>query len=100
MDTKLLSIMDYANQNNISISTVRRKIKKKEVKFKLSNGKYYIFPQGNELLDNVYDHNQLKVLENENIKLKNIIRQLEEEVIELKMLVSTYEYEKQLNFIR
>ncbi|MCB9072688.1 MAG: hypothetical protein H6623_03635 [Bdellovibrionaceae bacterium] len=37
-----LPLNDYANRYQLSVSTVRRRIKSKKVKFKLDEGKYYI----------------------------------------------------------
>ncbi|MFK8137424.1 MAG: hypothetical protein AB8E15_03600 [Bdellovibrionales bacterium] len=37
-----LSIVDYSTKHKISVSTLRRKIKKNDIEFRLQGGKYYI----------------------------------------------------------
>lgn len=43
MSGKWLTIQEFSNINNISISTIRRKIKSGKFKSKLVDGKYQIF---------------------------------------------------------
>jgi hypothetical protein len=40
---KCLSIVEFSSKHGISISTLRRKIKNKKIKYKIEDGKYYIF---------------------------------------------------------
>ena len=40
--TSWLTLQEYSIQNGISVSTLRRKIKNSELKYKLENGKYLI----------------------------------------------------------
>lgn len=37
-----LSLMDYSNKYNVSISTLRRRIKSEEITYSLDNGKYFV----------------------------------------------------------
>ena len=37
-----ISLMEYAQKHNVSLSTLRRRIKSHEVHFKLIDGKYYL----------------------------------------------------------
>jgi predicted site-specific integrase-resolvase len=39
---KWLPLNDYANQHQISVSTLRRRIKTNKIKYKLEDGKYFI----------------------------------------------------------
>ena len=98
MSGNWISIQQYSINNNISISTIRRKIKAGIIKSKLTNGKY-------ELYDPMYDNSidpskklftcpalgnltekdlKLEQLEKENINLK-------EQISELKMLLKIIE---------
>ena len=75
-DEKWLSLVDYAVLKNLSISTLRRYIKRDRVKYKLEGGKYYI--------STLNDQDRLKELERRN-------EQLREENDELRMLIALYE---------
>lgn len=70
-----ISIVSYASKNNISISTIRRSIKSGSIKYKIEDGKYFLFDE----------------IPNSAIEIEN--RHLREEIIELKMLLSAYEQE-------
>lgn len=43
-----LSLTEYSNKHNVSISTLRRKIKSTEVEFRLDEGKYMILDSDEE----------------------------------------------------
>ena len=43
---KWLSLSDYSTEYGISISTLRRRIKGSQIKFKMINGKYFLARQG------------------------------------------------------
>lgn len=73
-----LSINDYAQVRNISISTVRRHIKGNIIKFKNEGGKYFIWHQGKSYRKQI-----------EELTLKN--KKLLEEIENLKMLINIYE---------
>ncbi|MBF0297637.1 MAG: hypothetical protein HQK51_02895 [Oligoflexia bacterium] len=113
LDSKLYTIVEYAAKEKISISTLRRKIKKNEIKHKLIDGKYFICTD----IDNESDKNDENVqtvinyensksnyinkeLENynalilENQRLKKEIAKYKEEITDIKMLISLYENEK------
>lgn len=90
MEGKWLSILEYANFKNKSISTVRRYIKANRVKYREENGKYFIWAKNfishasleeREILDQKLEVERLK---KENMELKN-------EVSEMKMLIQLYE---------
>lgn len=85
-----LDITEYTQYRNISISTARRYIKAKRVKFKKDDGKYLIFvskdnyQKKNKGRDDLKNSFELQ-------RLKEEMRLLKEENIELKMLISIYE---------
>ena len=87
-----LTISQYSNYRDISISSVRRYIKSKKVISKMRDGKYLIF----------VSHENYENKKNKNIDDKEMIiskleetrkkmKILEEENLDLKMLVSIYE---------
>ncbi|MBF0311898.1 MAG: hypothetical protein HQK50_15595 [Oligoflexia bacterium] len=94
MEEHLLSIMDYAAREKVSISTIRRMIKSSKVKYKKINGKYYIhsdscLPPGLQEQEN-NDEKYEQIL-SEYARLKKEFKRMEEDNIELKMLVKIYE---------
>jgi cell shape-determining protein MreC len=85
-----LSISDYSRYKNVSVSTIRRHIKNKILKFKEENGKYFIYVASPERVRAREEEETLKLrLELE--LLRSTIRQLRDENAELKMLVDLYE---------
>lgn len=46
-----LSLVDYSNKYKVSISTLRRKIKLNNIKFKLDAGKYFILEESEKAKD-------------------------------------------------
>jgi len=93
MEGKWLSILEYAAYKKKSISTVRRYIKAKRVKYKEENGKYLIWTKTfvDAHLSSEKETLELK-LENQRLLKENRI--LIEELAEFKMLVKIYEIEK------
>ncbi|MBF0363591.1 MAG: hypothetical protein HQK49_21400 [Oligoflexia bacterium] len=98
------SILEYATKENISISTIRRRIKSGELKYKLINGKYFIYSDKIEkivkasgtLTSSVVEWKVHKELVAENQRLKKEIIKYKEEIIEIKMLLSLYEMPPQI----
>lgn len=43
-----LPLNDYANRHKLSVSTLRRRIKSQKIKFRLEDGKYFIFDEVSE----------------------------------------------------
>jgi TolA-binding protein len=84
-----VSILDYAHLKGKSISTIRRSIKANHIKFKLEDGKYFIY---------CHHVTPSKNNQNEIVQLKQQIEKLVEENEELKMLVQLYEERLQLTF--
>lgn len=93
-----LSILEYAQLKNISISTVRRYIKAERVKFKKENGKFLISMSQENYLRNKANHvtdeaNTLELkLKIQELELK--LKSLKLENDELRMLVDIYENKK------
>ncbi len=95
-----LSISEYSQLRNISVSTIRRYIKSERVRFKKENGKFLIFMSKENY--NKYENKnstegeflkaKLEIQELQ-FKLKNL--QLEND--ELKMLVDLYEGQSNTN---
>jgi len=42
-----LPLNEYANRHKLSVSTLRRRIKSQKIKFRLEDGKYFIFEEAN-----------------------------------------------------
>lgn len=80
---KWLSILDYAQHREISISSIRRYIKAGRVKYKQENGKYFIWSAS-------FQDAEVKPPENQK-DLYRKLKILEEENQELRMLVDLYE---------
>lgn len=101
MDGKWLSILEYANFKNKSISTVRRYVKAGRVKYKEENGKYYIWAKkylvDKSALDEEKEVLRLR-LENDQLKLEN--RKLKEELSEMRMLTEILESQNKKHRLR
>ncbi len=90
---KWLTITEYSNYKDLSVSTIRRYIKSNRVKYKMEDGKYYIFcPNFRE------DSFVVDVQEDSHIELEAKIKKLEQEnrklkieTHEMKMLIDLYE---------
>lgn len=76
-------VLEFANFEKISVSTVRRRIKANKLKFKMVDGKYLIYSEIPKIPINSYNKGSKKL----ELKLKKVI----EENNELKMLVRLYE---------
>lgn len=107
-----LSLMEYSNKYQISMSTLRRRIKNRELKYQLKTGKYYL---SDEPMDNQNDVDLTSHLEVEKTssnsdsylaELKKAytmilhekeeqIQILKEEIADLKTLVGVLESENQ-----
>ena len=85
-----LTINEYAEYRDISISTIRRYIKSGRVQYKFENRKYYIYITEEQyqrrMLSKQQDSTALEIM-----ALKEEIKRLKEENSELKMLVDLYE---------
>lgn len=82
---KWLNIVDYASHKRMSISTIRRYIKAKRLKYKMEGGRYYILTKLSTDIAPVLDP------EKEMVRLKKENRQLKEQLAEMEMLVNLYE---------
>ncbi len=95
MEGKWLSIAEYSQYRNISVSTIRRYIKADRVKYKLEGGKYliYVSDENYTIRVNQKEREELS-LKMTIVELKDRIKVLEEENNDLKMLVDLYEGNK------
>ncbi len=71
-----ISLLQYANKNGVSLSTLRRYIKAGKIKHKSEEGRYLVW-------DDDADHN-----------LESELKRAREEIAELKMLVALYEQQQ------
>ncbi|PIK14302.1 hypothetical protein [Halobacteriovorax sp. JY17] len=95
-----LSISEYSQLRNISVSTVRRYIKSERVRFKKENGKFLIFMSE----ENYNKYENRNGTEGELLKSKLEIQELQLQLKslqlendELKMLVDLYEGQSNTN---
>ena len=51
LDNNWLPLIEYSLKSGVSTSTVRRRIKTKKIKYKLHEGKYYIFCDSDEIAE-------------------------------------------------
>ena len=98
MSGNWITIQQYSINNNLSVSTIRRRIKSGSLKSKLINGKYEIFDPSSKtdslktqyslkcpaLTSLAEKDNRLSTLEKENLELK-------EQISEIKMLLKIIE---------
>lgn len=90
MEDKWLSILEYAQYKNKSISTVRRYIKAGRVKFREEDGKYYLWVK-NYVSTTTKDEKENLEIKFELERLKKENRDLISENSEMKMLIQLYE---------
>jgi len=90
-----LSITDYSQYKNISISTIRRHIKSNILKYKEEAGKYFIFVPSMEKIK-IKEEGEILKLRLEIEETKEKLKKLKEENNELKMLVDLYENGKSI----
>ena len=111
-ESNWISLMDYSNKYHVSMSTLRRRIKNRELKYHLKTGKYYLSDepmvnqQEEELTSQVVVE---KTPESSDVYLQELkkaytmilhekeeqIQILKEEIADLKTLVSVLESENQ-----
>lgn len=90
-----LTINDYSQFKNISISTIRRHIKANLVKWKNSEGKYHIWTASKPEDIEIRKEGEVLTLRLEIQRLEMENRRLKEELSEMRMLVSIYENQSQ-----
>ncbi len=76
--------MDYAMKKGVSLSTLRRYIKSKKIKFKTESGRYLIWDEDASDLATANTTSEVA-------QLKESLRRAQKEIAELKMLVALYE---------
>lgn len=92
-----LSISDYTEYRNVSVSTVRRYIKSKSVLFKKENGKYYIHVDIEKYEKKKNNSNKLLSLKIQNEDLTNRLLECQEKLEDLETLVAVYESKYERN---
>jgi len=80
--------MDYAIKKGVSLSTLRRHIKANKLTFKVENGRYLLWDDGNV---GIQEPNKPNDLEVEFQKLTRDLKKAQEEIAELKTLIAFYE---------
>lgn len=104
-DGNWLSLVEYSHLSRISISTLRRMIKRNELRFREENGRYLIYskikkslakplpmgPQITKLSESLQEEREMLELRLEIERLKQEIVHLTHENNEYKMLVDLYE---------
>jgi len=83
-----IPLMDYAMKKGVSLSTLRRYIKSKKIKYKTESGRYLVWDE--DASDLTASHSD-SVSASEVAQLKESLRRAQKEVAELKMLVALYE---------
>ncbi|PIP92802.1 MAG: hypothetical protein COW00_05730 [Bdellovibrio sp. CG12_big_fil_rev_8_21_14_0_65_39_13] len=99
-----LSLDEYARIHKLSISTLRRRIKSKQVEYKLDNGKYFIKSLTEVVPPQVPHLNgdlimRIQELECESRELKREIVNLQKQNDDLSTLVSYYENSKESELV-
>lgn len=89
-----LNIVDYAQYRGVSISTVRRYIKGNKVKYKLEEGRYFIYSSKINQRPQSEQSSEILRLRLENQRLDEEVKTLRQEVAEMKMLINIYESNK------
>ena len=98
--SKWIPLLEYATKNSVSISTLRRKIKKRSIPFRQEGGRYLLL--GNELpvvTENVSKavdvsaaiQAEKELLQSQMGALQTELRSAQNEIAELKTLVAVYE---------
>ena len=93
MTTQWLTLQEYSNKYRVSISTLRRRIKSKEIEYIFKNGKYLILVSQKHLTDREHQKsfNDMQNL----LKEKDFqISKLKLEIEDLNQLVLLLEQEK------
>ena len=91
-----VSLIEYSHRKNISVSTLRRKIKKQSIHFKLEEGRYLLWcdvPSVDESKSPVNEGSAggSNQLESKVDKLQSELMRAHEELAELKTLLALYE---------
>lgn len=89
-ETDWISLMDYASEYGVSLSTLRRHIKSGKVKYKIENGRYLLHsPFAKGVAPAPQAATEAGAAEVRELKLR--LQRAQEEISELKMLVAIYE---------
>ncbi len=83
-----LPLVEYSAKRGVSLSTLRRQIKARKLRYRLDEGKYFIFDE-ELLLDDGVDREELHA--EEMAELRKEIIKIKKELAEFKMLLALYE---------
>lgn len=95
MQENWYSIDDYARLHNISISTIRRRIKSNTIEFRMNDGKYFLKSNIVHESADLSAFAKIKELNEEIRNLKEMLVQVTKENDDLRTLVSFYENNSQ-----
>jgi hypothetical protein len=87
-----ISLMDYANRNGVSLSTLRRYIKSGKIKHQLEHGRYLIWDENASAQPQVEESsaNLIKKLQEENAELKTLVAFYEEHLLKKPLADTTF----------
>ena len=91
MQENWYSIDDYARLHNISISTIRRRIKSNSIEYKMTEGKYYLKSNIVQESADLTAFSKIKELSEEIRSLKEMLVQVTKENDDLRTLITFYE---------
>lgn len=83
-----LPLVDYAFENGVSLSTLRRHIKSGKILHRKENGRYLIFTEGNGVAPGPAEAANLK---DRVSHLEGDLQKAREQIAELKTLIAVYE---------
>ena len=78
---KWLTLQEYSNKYKVSISTLRRRIKTKEIKYNFEDGRYFLEDSENNLGIKDKDLNSFKDMQ---VLYKKVLEKKDEEFLKLK----------------
>ena len=94
-----IPLMEYANKNGVSLSTLRRRIKAEKIRFRKEGGKYLLWdetsfssnpePSSNPILAQAVDAQT--GARSEILSLEEDLKKARTEIVELKTLIALYE---------
>lgn len=83
-----ISLMDFAIKKGVSLSTLRRHIKANKLNYQMDEGRYLLWDDGSQKMEEQTGSNELKTKLN---SLTKDFQRAQEEIAELKTLIALYE---------
>ena len=84
-----LPLIDYAAQRGVSLSTLRRHIKSKKIRYRIENGKYLVY--ADEPVKGNGHTAEPDTLRHRVDRLELELKMAQEQITEMKMLIALYE---------